>query len=34
MAKPVDVWVSLFDGYSNVADQIQVTMAARMEKKR
>ena len=34
MGKPVDVWVNLFDGLGNDADQIQITMAARMEKKR
>jgi len=34
MGKPVDVWVSLFDANANDADQIQITMAARMEKKR
>jgi hypothetical protein len=34
MGKPVDVWVSLFDANGNDADQIQITMAARMEKKR
>jgi hypothetical protein len=34
MGKPIDVWVSLFDANGNFADQIQVTMAARMEKKR